>query len=269
MESRSISFASDICHLDRWDSNKVRLLYQKKVFLCDPISKKLFLCDPIIKKDSYSFYIDKDPQIDIIDLNNIAEFLPFIARPFITAQIVDLIPSTSWFSSLANMLSKPYWDALREQSISSLQGCYNCGSRVKLEAHEIWDYDDINKIQKLLEIRCLCKLCHETMHLGRANVMGNFNQAFKRLCLINRIREDEEKTYLDMIFSNYERRSRYKWSLDLSLFLQNDNILKLKSSILFAGDNLIYQPANNRRGDIYSQIINAVILTDDKNLYLT
>ena len=133
-----------------------------------------------------------------------------------------------------------------------------------LECHESWSYDPSTRRQSLRGLRALCFLCHETQHLGRANVAGRLDRVFDRLCRANRLHAHERRGYRDEIFDRWERRSACEWELDLSIASGSE--LWLKSSILYAGDNWVVQPASAHRGEVASRIVNAEVLSDGRRL---
>ena len=79
--------------------------------------------------------------------------------------IIELVPSTVWFSSIYqiykrnNQLNK--WRKIKKELFEKGgRRCWVCdkeGSR--LEAHEFWEYDDENHLQKLVAIHHLCGMC--------------------------------------------------------------------------------------------------------------
>jgi len=206
------------------------------------------------------------PRTDPFPFSTLAPLLPRTAQRVMRPEVVDLIPSSAWFASLANMLVPSSWARLRDPVIAWQGGCQECGVRGGIEGHELWSYDAAAGRQTLRGIRALCSLCHETQHLGRANANGRFDPVFDRLCVMNRIRPDERMRYQEAIFDLWEERSRREWELDLSVSVSRDADLVLKSSILFAGDNWVVQPANGRRGEVASRIVNAEVLSDGRRL---
>lgn len=211
----------------------------------------------------YGWWVERR---DPFPFDQLDDLLPRMARRVLVPQVVDLIPSSSWFASLANMLVASSWSSLRDPVIRGHGGCEECGVRSGLEGHETWSYDDVLGRQTLIGIRSLCFQCHETQHLGRANVNGRFERVFDRLCRMNRLEAWERPSFHDEIVKRWETRSKREWDLDL--VVDDDMILELKSSIIYGGDNWIVQPANARRGEVASRIVNAQVLTDGKRLVI-
>lgn len=205
-------------------------------------------------------------RADPFPFSALTRSLPRTAQAVIRPEVVDLIPASSWFASLANMLVTSSWTALRDPVLAWQGGCQECGARAGTEGHELWSYDAASGRQTLRGIRALCFQCHEMQHLGRANVNGRFDQVFDRLCRMNRVLEHERAAYRAAIFDMWADRSDHEWELDLSV--TGDTTLALKSTILYAGDNWVVQPATARRAEVASRIANAEVLSDGRRLVI-
>jgi len=168
-------------------------------------------------------YIRRGAEIDFAALN---DCLPFVARQTIVPILGDPIPQTSWGSSLANLLTKTCWDKLRERTFA-LTGfrCEICGSNKNLECHELWEYHEplpeyaakhACGVQRLIRLIGLCSACHETHHLGLAQMRGRLDFVRERITAYNRWSEKEFDQYFEFLIDRYERRSGYSWVLDVS-----------------------------------------------------
>ena len=64
---------------------------------------------------------------------------------------VELVPKTAWNQSLAKLLPRSVWTGIRESHIANNgKKCEICGETEGIfNLHEIWNYDDVNYIQKL------------------------------------------------------------------------------------------------------------------------
>ena len=129
----------------------------------------------------------------------------------------ELVPRTAFGSNLRSILKAEEWDWLRKETYKQAgNACECCGAKGRMEAHEIWHYDDKNHIQKLDSLICLCASCHECFHLGFASIKGRLPQAEKHLAKVNGWSAPETKEFIDIVFEIWSRRSQVKWSLDLS-----------------------------------------------------
>jgi hypothetical protein len=197
-------------------------------------------------------------------LEELGPHLPRMARASIVPDVVDLIPSSSWCASLANMLVPSSWRMLREVTHLRAGGCQDCGSRDRIECHESWSYDESAGVQTLRGLVALCSACHETRHLGFASVRGRYAFALSRLVAINRIERHEVAGYEALIFQRFERRSRMDWSLDLSMLRGKG--LSLKKTFELVSDDVI--EGEGRGGIVATRIVGVSIDQMPKGLVL-
>lgn len=178
------------------------------------------------------------PRSPGVDIDALEQWLPRSARRTVVPHVVDLIPSSSWCASLANMLTGSSWKVLRDVAAARAGACEECGAMgVPLECHEIWSYDEAAGVQTLRELRAVCGPCHETHHLGLASVRGRYAQAMLRLAALNRLMPSEIAEYETEVFARFDRRSAIAWSLDLSL--TSSNPLSLKKAFSCGSDGRV------------------------------
>src|SRR3546814_12501492 len=92
------------------------------------------------------WYIERDGSVLLEPLD---PFLPQFARRSIVPNVVDLIPETSWCSSLANMLSTRSWKLLRDVVIARVGRCDDCGSPGTTECTDRWTYEEDLPVTKI------------------------------------------------------------------------------------------------------------------------
>ena len=72
---------------------------------------------------------------------------------FRTRLTVELVPSTCWFTNVRSHVSRAVWDRLRRQVAEAAGGrCEVCGGRGRrwpVECHEVFSYDDDERVQRL------------------------------------------------------------------------------------------------------------------------
>jgi hypothetical protein len=65
---------------------------------------------------------------------------------------IELVPKTCWYSNLRNAMPRSSWDKVRKKVYADYG--HRCGvcsaANVRLNCHEIWEYDDQRHIQRLL-----------------------------------------------------------------------------------------------------------------------
>lgn len=131
----------------------------------------------------------------------------------------ELVPDGCWYSNLRTILSKKQWDFLREDAKKrSDYKCAICGRQSKrLEAHEVWSYDEKNAIQKLEDVIAICHDCHSVIHIGRTQLVGDIERAEKHYLKINKCSLLEYHQALGKANEEHKRRNKIsEWKLDLS-----------------------------------------------------
>jgi hypothetical protein len=139
----------------------------------------------------------------------------------------ELIPRTAWFKNVRSMVSKHDWDTLRKECYEKAgyvcEICGERGGRHPVEAHEVWEYDDLNRIQKLVRLIALCPSCHSVKHIGNAYLRGVADEAMVHFQHVNRITDREAKTMLYDAFCLWEERNKHDWVCDVS-WLDNKGV---------------------------------------------
>lgn len=137
---------------------------------------------------------------------------------------IELVPSTVWWSNVRSNIPAKDWEKcktfVKERSGGACEICGGKGRRWAVECHEIWDYDDINKKQTLVDLIALCPPCHQAKHFGRSmQVKSQAQMAFliEHMMKVNDwpdpfMVEDAAMTALNQ----FEDRSKFEWSLDVS-----------------------------------------------------
>jgi hypothetical protein len=150
---------------------------------------------------------------------------------------VDLIPRSCWFSNVRTCIRASDWDKVRKYVFERVNyTCECCSINTKkniingnLEAHERWEYDNLTKAQKLKRIIALCHQCHQTTHIGLAEIKGKKEEAMKHLQTIRNFTEEECKEHIDNAFKIWNDRCKFEWSLDISLIEKNN--IKLSNKV--------------------------------------
>mgnify|MGYP005868558223 CR=1 FL=1 len=129
----------------------------------------------------------------------------------------QLVPDGCWYTNLRSALPKEVWDRLRKAAYArSGHRCSICGAQGRLEAHEVWSYDDEKKIQKLENIIAVCPSCHEVIHIGRTCLIGNGARAQAHFMKVNGATESEYHAELGKANKIHAERSRFEWLTDIS-----------------------------------------------------
>ncbi len=137
--------------------------------------------------------------------------------------MVELVPKTSWYTNVRSNVSKEKWDTIRKKSYKLANNqCEICGDTGKnqgfnhnVECHEIWDYNEMTRTQKLTGLISLCPYCHKCKHPGLAQINGELGIVIKHLMKINDMSENEAKSFLAKAFVTWSERSSYDWTVNI------------------------------------------------------
>ena len=140
---------------------------------------------------------------------------------------IELVPRTCWYSNVRSCVSTKDWNTLRKESYALADNkceiCNGVGRKHPVECHEVWEYDDKNKVQKLIRLISLCPSCHKVKHPGLAQQKGQLELVIKQFSKVN---DCSRKTALKEIaksFDLWRERSSFEWKIDMS-FLDDKNI---------------------------------------------
>ena len=93
-----------------------------------------------------------------------------------------------------------------------------CGAQTRrLEAHERWEYDEENAVQRLVDVIAVCRSCHEVIHIGRTSLLGGEERAAEHFMKVNGCSYAEYRRALGEANTAHRRRNLVpEWKLDLS-----------------------------------------------------
>src|SRR5262249_44886299 len=137
---------------------------------------------------------------------------------------VDLVPSTCWFTNVRSCVAEVDWERLRRMVVGrAAHRCEACGrgedrpSRLWLEVHERWTYQEPSRVQALRRLVWLCTACHTSTHYGLAQLRGKEAEALAHLCSVTGMTMPAAEAHVDAAFALWEERSRVEWTLDLRI----------------------------------------------------
>jgi 5-methylcytosine-specific restriction endonuclease McrA len=137
---------------------------------------------------------------------------------------VELVPKTVWGANLSQRLPRKEWDRLRhiayDQADDRCEVCGGTGTNGRLECHEVWDYDDENRIQRLVRLCALCPACHQVKHIGRARAYGREDEARAHLAETNGWTGTQALRYVEEQGALWLQRSHHQWTLNLDALVQ-------------------------------------------------
>lgn len=137
---------------------------------------------------------------------------------------IELVPKTCWYSNVRSNVTNSEWDIIRKKSYNIANNkceiCFDIGKNQgvnhNVECHEIWQYDDINHIQKLIGLISLCPNCHKCKHPGLAQMKGEEEIVITQLMKVNKMARNEALNYINESFLIWDNRSKHNWTIDIS-----------------------------------------------------
>jgi NapC/NirT cytochrome c family, N-terminal region len=123
-------------------------------------------------------------------------------------------------NNVRTVLTAKQWNALRgmvaDQAWNVCEICGGEGPNHPVECHEIWEYNDVSHIQRLVGMIALCPDCHMVKHFGFARVRGKEELAFKHFMKVNSLKKKDAEREITNAFDTWRKRSLIDWKLDLS-----------------------------------------------------
>ncbi len=143
---------------------------------------------------------------------------------------IELVPNTSWYTSLKRLISKKDWNKIRKEIYAKYgYRCGICGAEGRLNCHEIWEYDYKKHIQKLKGFIALCDMCHFIKHIGLAEILASegkldYKRVIEHFMRVNNCDLKTFERHKEMAITIWRKRSQYNWRVD---FGEYNNIVCL------------------------------------------
>lgn len=137
---------------------------------------------------------------------------------------IELVPTTAWYSNLRKKISQEKWDIIRKESYADADHkCSICKAKIKLNCHEIWEYNDKNHIQTLKGFIALCDKCHGIKHLGFAGTEDYkgppMDELIDHFMKVNKVSKRAFEMHKKKSFLIHNKRSQHEWRTDLAQWL--------------------------------------------------
>lgn len=133
---------------------------------------------------------------------------------------IELLPKGAWGNNLRERLKKEDWDTLRNLCYERFDHrCSICGKTdVKLDAHEVWEFDEQNRSQTLKDIIALCPACHGVKHMRNSIRIGYEKQSKAHFLKVNKCNQMTfAKHYAEAIYKFEELNKVLRWELIANL----------------------------------------------------
>lgn len=146
---------------------------------------------------------------------------------------LDLIPESSFFKNVRSEVTQKQWDEIRrtvyKRAGYKCEICGGSGKKHPVECHEIFEYNQKTRVQKLSRLIALCPACHRVKHFGLWSHKGYEEEMLKHLQKVNKISAREARIIVGEAFEEWGLRSDTQWKLDLSLLQTEFGITPISS----------------------------------------
>ena len=132
---------------------------------------------------------------------------------------VEFVPEPLWGLNPRTEMGRAEWDRVRKQVYADASHqCEICGAAGRLEAHEVWQYDDEKFVQRLVRLTPLCGLCHGVKHFGRSALVLREEEKTRlseHFVVINGCSRQMFAEHVRAELAKYKARSAHsEWTVD-------------------------------------------------------
>jgi hypothetical protein len=160
---------------------------------------------------------------------------------------LELLPELSWNQNLRSHLTPFKWQKLSKYIMSEKNyTCEICGAVKgaefkKFDCHEVWEFDETQKLQKLIRLQTLCFLCHNVKHFGYAESQDWIDKEIliKHFLKINKVSREVFDHHLSDAGQELSKREEIVWDIQFQ-----DTLEKYKDIIIL----------NREKREIYLKI---------------
>jgi len=122
-----------------------------------------------------------------------------------------MVPPSSWGYTLANTLEKSKWDKIRREVYNEAgYKCELCGNyKEELHCHEHWIWNDKKGTQTLDRLICVCKTCHDCIHIRRSQTIYKpkyIKHLINHILKVNNWKIEDLEYYLKKLDTEFEGR---------------------------------------------------------------
>ena len=129
---------------------------------------------------------------------------------------IELLPKGAWGNDLSKTLPKKDWDKIRHACYEKANHkCEICGYETdELDAHEVWEFNEENKTQTLVDIIGICSKCHGVKHFKNSVRMGYEDSAKAHFLKVNDCSENDFANHLLEKVIEYEKNNKVlRWQM--------------------------------------------------------
>jgi hypothetical protein len=141
---------------------------------------------------------------------------------------MELIPFEAQGFNVRSRVRKDQWEKIctivhKKATPGGAYRCQQCGESGKIqgfthpvECHEVWEFDEINRVQKLVGMVSICPMCHKAKHLGLAEKMGFGAKVREHMAKYNQWSQSQVDEYIRLSKQVVRLKSGQTYNLDLT-----------------------------------------------------
>lgn len=128
--------------------------------------------------------------------------------------MIEPIPRSSAMASLAKLLPKQEWDNLRRKVYRQARyRCQVCGKDGRLNAHEVWQFNERTGFQFLMGFNCRCADCHGIAHLLNVRNDQISSRLAQHFMQVNKVGSEEFRSHLKVARSRQAQLDAREWHI--------------------------------------------------------
>lgn len=158
---------------------------------------------------------------------------------------VELIPKTAWGQNIRKIVSANDWNWVKKELSKHAghvcQVCGGKGDKWPVEIHEKWYFDYKERTQTLNGLIALCPNCHKAKHIGLASINGEADFVVRHIMKVNDWSKLEAENHIQDKFSQWRKRNKYDWKLDVETVVNAIKRRDLKGLLTASRVNRIKQ----------------------------
>ena len=134
---------------------------------------------------------------------------------------IELVPKLAHFQNARAALKRAAWNRVKDATTERAgHTCEICGDAGRLEAHELWEWQELSATdgrQLLVRTLALCPWCHRAKHWGFTEGTGFLAGTRRHIRRVNGWTDAELDEHIRASWREWARLSKMTWMMDISV----------------------------------------------------
>jgi hypothetical protein len=134
---------------------------------------------------------------------------------------IELVPKPAHFQNARAALRRAAWNRVKDATTERAgHTCEICGDDSRLEAHELWDWQELSETdgcQLLVRTLALCPWCHRAKHWGFTEGTEFIAGTRRHILRVNGWSDAELDEHVRATWREWARLSKLVWAMDISV----------------------------------------------------